>query len=210
MNEQPKHDGCPFCNAVAIRSTGQSDDRPENTPLYESSSFVVFPALGPVVPGHVLVVSKQHRPSFAQLTLAELREYEGLASDLLPRLPFADSQPIEAEHGATDADAGGATVVHAHMHWFPTDIDIAGLLDGTMRRILLDSDVPALANLPEVPYVFVRRKETFSHVFADEGIPSQLLRRLVSEAASDGQWDWRQQAHAHWVVETVARWRELS
>jgi len=209
MTDQPQRDGCPFCKAIAERHMNEAGGRVENTPLYESPSFVVFPALGPVVPGHVVVVSKQHRPSFASLTNTELCEYDALAHDLLPRMPFACAQPIEAEHGATDIDAGGATVVHAHMHWFPADVDIVSSLEGTMRKSLSGLNVVDLAGLPDEPYVFVRRKGAYSHVFVDDGIPSQLLRRLVSDAASDGQWDWRKQAHAAWVVDIVTRWQEL-
>lgn len=202
-------DGCPFCKAVSSCSTGAGLSQCiENTPLYESQSFLVFPALGPVVPGHVLVVTKQHRPGFSSLSQRVLQEYEELADTLLPRIPFAIAQPTEAEHGATDSEPGGATVVHAHMHWFPVDVDILPALNDIMQPSRSEVNVVDLAMMPAVPYVFVRRKGMYSHLFVDHGIPSQLLRKLVSEAASDGEWDWHKQAHPQWVVDTVARWRE--
>ncbi|MBN1125503.1 MAG: HIT domain-containing protein [Sedimentisphaerales bacterium] len=174
-----------------------------------TNSFVIFPALGPVVPGHVLVVSRDHHPSFASLSDVQLYEYEELADNLFQKIPYANSQPLEGEHGATNTDTGGATVAHAHMHWFPTDAEIVKSLQSCMKQRSFTGPINFLRSAEPNPYVFLRRQDTYSCLFTNGNIPSQLLRRLVSEATGSNEWDWHSYPHWQWIHELVAKWRSI-
>src|SRR5690242_1505151 len=61
---------CVFCDA----QDAHGSSRLENSELLNSEHFVLMPALGPLVPGHVLIVSRDHALSLAALGTSVLTE----------------------------------------------------------------------------------------------------------------------------------------
>src|ERR1035438_7374890 len=77
LNQNENINSCPLCCAI--------DDRPlfigdvnVNTILGHSGNFVIIPALGPLVVGHVLVVSSQHAEGLRYLTPEVQQNYKRL------------------------------------------------------------------------------------------------------------------------------------
>ena len=68
MAELPKREGCPFCVKVIAGEGRTLHDRV----LADLSEFVVVPALGMFLPGYLLLVTRDHVPSFAHLGAAAL------------------------------------------------------------------------------------------------------------------------------------------
>jgi len=58
---------CVFCEVLEEPTSPAMPPHSYNTLLTSSDHFVVLPALGPLVKGHVLVVSRAHMPSLASL-----------------------------------------------------------------------------------------------------------------------------------------------
>ena len=72
---ESSEDLCALCSAVAD-ATRYTEPFLYNSKLFESDRFVVVPSLGPLVPGHVMIVSKEHRESLASVGPAALKDAE--------------------------------------------------------------------------------------------------------------------------------------
>ena len=61
---------CVFCNLDL--------NKIENTVIYETENFRVIPSVGALVDGYVLIVSKEHINSLAELNDKQKKEYQKL------------------------------------------------------------------------------------------------------------------------------------
>ena len=61
---------CIFCNIDKTKL--------ENTIIDETANFLVLPAVGSLVEGYLLIISKRHLNSMAELTKEEKEEYQFL------------------------------------------------------------------------------------------------------------------------------------
>lgn len=102
---------CPFCN--------MDKSKLENTILDETQNFYVVPALGSLVDGYILIISKRHINSMSELTIEEMNEYENLINQYRKTFKSIYTKyPIVFEHGAPniDNDIKANSVLHAHTH----------------------------------------------------------------------------------------------
>lgn len=193
---------CALCTAVAD-ATRSEDPLLFNRKLYETSQFVVVPSIGPIFPGHVLVVSKLHHPSLASMGPYAIEEYDRLAKRILESLSgFEPGTWLEAEHGATGTEKAGACVIHSHVHWIPDAGRFFEQLAGRLKPRAL-----RLGEIGSVPqaYIFLRAGER-QGVFDGHGLQSQTVRRLLCEFLDRDDDDWRQHLRSDWVVATVEQW----
>ena len=91
---------------------------PESDWLHSSRHFFIVPDKYPVSSGHLLIISKQHRHDFFELSDDEKKE--------LPELITTAKTLIEKEHNPTGYNIGincgasaGQTVFHFHCHVIP-------------------------------------------------------------------------------------------
>jgi bis(5'-adenosyl)-triphosphatase len=106
MKEYKKAD-CPFCQ----------EDIKEITFL-ESNNFSVIYNYAPILPGHSLVIPKNHVESLLDLSKEELFEFIELSTEaarLILRVFNADSFNWTIQEKA----AAGQTISHLHLHLFP-------------------------------------------------------------------------------------------
>jgi diadenosine tetraphosphate (Ap4A) HIT family hydrolase len=194
---------CALCVAVAD-ATRHATPFLHNQKLLETDRFIVLPSLGPLMPGHVMVVGKEHLESLVSMGRDAFEEYEQLANHLRAAAPFLrDGEPLEAEHGSTANDKAGACVVHTHVHWLP---GLGGYLREFTKRLPLLSqheimDIPA-----NVPYIFVRAGAEKA-IFHAAGLPSQTIRRTICEVLDRDDTDWMRAPRLDWVKETVLAWQ---
>jgi diadenosine tetraphosphate (Ap4A) HIT family hydrolase len=193
---------CSLCVAVAD-ATRHANPFLYNRKLLETARFIVLPSLGPLVPGHVMVVGKEHQASLGTMGKAAIEEYEQLANSLR-RAPFLrDGIPLEAEHGSTGNDKAGACVVHTHVHWLP---GLAASI-GEFRQRFTQFPQNSVAEIPEnVPYIFVRAGAETALLQA-VGLPSQTIRRTICDLLNRDDTDWKQAPRLDWVEETVQAWQ---
>ncbi len=86
--------------------------------LFESQYFFIIPDKFPVSPGHMLIISKELRLDYFDLTPEEMKE--------LPELILQARNLIEKEYSPTGFNIGincgasaGQTVFHFHCHVIP-------------------------------------------------------------------------------------------
>ena len=102
---------CPFCS--------MDKSKLENTILDETQNFYVIPALGSLVEGYILIISKRHINSMSELTIEEMSEYEILINKYRKILKSIYTKyPIVFEHGSpnTENEIRANSILHAHTH----------------------------------------------------------------------------------------------
>jgi diadenosine tetraphosphate (Ap4A) HIT family hydrolase len=190
---------CALCRAIV--EVNCADPCVYNTKLLETSRFIVIPSVGPLVRGHVLVVSKSHAESLASMGPEALREYDDLAAQLRNAPLLRDTDPLEAEHGSTGDEKAGACVVHTHVHWLP---GMGRFLRDFQERLTVRSET-VLSELNHTPYIFVR--SVHGHAILDaRGLASQMIRRILCDLLDRDDCDWTQATRRDLVEETVGAW----
>ena len=193
---------CALCVAVG-QALGSERPSLQNRKLLETRGFVVLPSVGPLVPGHVMVVSKVHCHSLAAMGTASIAEYDSLATRLRLAPLLRDGEALEAEHGSTEDDKAGACVIHTHVHWMPGMgrfwQEFAQRLSPRTEKCL--QDVGANGG----PYIFGRAGGVQAF-FEARGLGSQTIRRILCEVMQRDDTDWMQALRMNWVEETVNAW----
>src|SRR3990167_7696591 len=93
---------------------------PDSQPpaLLETDSLYVVPDRFPLIPGHMLIVSKAHLPCYAAASSSVLAELEDVAS--LVRQFLRTAYGAGPGLALWENGVRGQSVFHAHAHLFPT------------------------------------------------------------------------------------------
>ena len=103
MDQDPN---CPFCNMPADRV------------LYQSDLFFIIEDGFPVSKGHCLIISKQHKKTFFDLSINEQQELVELIRHT-KQLIATKHDPDGYNIGMNCDEAAGQTVMHFHCHVIP-------------------------------------------------------------------------------------------
>lgn len=98
---------CPFCSA-----------RVKNSTFTESENFRAIYNIAPILPGHSLIVPKQHITSLLDLNEAELCELMVFGRDIVTILLQAFN--VKAFNWTIqEGEEAGQTISHLHLHLIP-------------------------------------------------------------------------------------------
>jgi diadenosine tetraphosphate (Ap4A) HIT family hydrolase len=198
---------CQFCSAAepVFRAPGAW----WNVPLFETDAFVVWPSLGALVAGWILIVPKRHLLCLAVLSTQLKDELSALESAFRDRLESSFGLPvISFEHGPSEpGDPVSCTIDHAHLHVVPTATElrpraaeIAGLPEWNTVTGLGDCRSIHERGLS---YVYLRTPDGREQVLAAKKLPSQLMRRVIAESKGPRvSWDWREHHRLNTVWQT--------
>ena len=95
---------CLFCQLEEIRADI----------LLESENFFVKVGIWILAPGHVMVITKEHMPCFAELPHNLIEEFTLIKNQTFEKLKSIFFEPIIYEHGVY-----GQSINHAHLHFLP-------------------------------------------------------------------------------------------
>ena len=126
-------DICVFCDEFDVsKGTGLFYElfpelAEEKQVLDETPHHVLLPDIGPLTQDHLLVVSKEHVPSFASLPANQHEDYQFLADSVVSRMSglHPEMQPVVFEHGVGTVNGqfircgGCGRTDHAHLHLLP-------------------------------------------------------------------------------------------
>lgn len=168
--------GCLFCNPF------------EEMVLFEGEFFRVLADTFPLVPGHMMIATKDHYGCAGEVPEAKLDELSEIKNRLKTRIQLFDSEVCFYEHGR----AGGCTTVqpglkceHFHLHCLPIRIDITDRLKNLFPFHILPryQDI-AEAFFESGDYLFFETNEEEKHFFPAGNIPvaPHLLRTFIAEA----------------------------
>jgi diadenosine tetraphosphate (Ap4A) HIT family hydrolase len=151
-------DVCAFCRPRAPAAI-----------LFETASLLVMPDEFPLLPGHTLIIPKQHLRCYAAGTLALWQELDDATARVRRFLADAYDLPVASnETGAT-----GQTVFHAHLHVTPLNL-------GTLPpEIAARPDVQAIDGWPGIA---TRYRERGEYYYVEVGGQRDLFPSIDSPA----------------------------
>jgi len=188
-------EGCVFCSR---------EQQPEI--LFETRSLYAMPDRYPLLPGHVLIISKEHRRCYAQMPEAVDAEVEEATARVRRFLREAYHTPSLAwENGVF-----GQTVYHAHLHLIPIrteaippEVEALEALSPIAGRQPVREHFAAAGGYRYVEVGGQRR------LIAGRGVVAPVREWLASATGlqHDGR-DWNRQTTPEDVAELARRWRE--
>ena len=181
----PRED-CDFC--VRISNPEYRQSAYDFMLLEKTADFHVVVALGALGPGHIMIVSNQHRSSVAQLPDGARLGLESLIAKWRAQLSVRwGDDVILIEHGSSRQIASGACIFHAHIQLLPSRLG-GSLIDADMRRV---------ASFKELARAYSRQGYLLIGlggelwVMPDPGVKSQHFRRLICQLQDRAsEWDY--------------------
>lgn len=196
--------GCPFCNEFNGRKELSYFENVYGKRfgvfdrcLFKTELFVCVPTIGSFVPGYVLVIPKKHFLSFLGMPDSYLQECQTIIDRLAAHYQLCyQSQFILFEHGTADnSNPGGMSVVHAHIHLLPCNIDIienCHEFQFSSFSCLVDVIKFYRANGDNRPYLLLRDSNKVYYLSFSSDIPSQFFRKRVCDVIGKPRMgDWK-------------------
>lgn len=161
-----------------------------SSPLTDEGDVFLKPALGMLMPGYLLAITREHLTSFAQLDKARLAAIDQRLN--LYEKPLAErfGRYFRIESGSDNLkDCGsGGCIEHAHIHLMPADEDAGQYIQEQLPWEQLDR-YEDLAEFRGHPYIYLGRLASH-YVVPDPRLHSQWARRQVASVRGLEHWDW--------------------
>jgi len=202
-------ENCTFCDLIKNKTENK---KPENTIIFENANFIVVPSLGSIVDGYLMLISKRHINSMAELSNDELADLVVVLNDMKALL-FKNYgvSPIVCEHGSgiIERDKASSSVYHAHIHIVPINFDEQRhkeiIAECKMRQIDIVKD---LQNYCQVPYILYIDEKQNAHISKSTDIimPSQYMRKKIAEQEGlSDKWNWRNNSFKSNISKTIKK-----
>ncbi len=166
-----------------------------NCVLFESKNFVVFPSLGQIVEGYLLIAPKKHFISMGGIPANLYPELERVRKKVKKVLTKHYGAALFFEHGPiSQTKKGGCCVEHAHFHAVPAKMDIFKDLAQHFRYTKINSYKSLKQQfLKGIPYLFLEDNSGQRYLFPISiPIPSQYIRKIIAKKIGDpNRWDWK-------------------
>lgn len=172
----------------------------------ETKYFVVFPMVGPLVPGYLLVLPKRHVESISMLTEHELEELYVVKNEIQCIFVKYFGESIVYEHGAlTSTLRGGCCSDHAHLHIVAIDVDVSDTLRKNFEVRYL-SDLRHISEQLEQhsPYLYYEDKKGQCLIMNVGIVESQYIRKLLASQIGDVEHVfWNNNIEYDWMINIV-------
>lgn len=222
---------CTFCaepaglpvNENLLRSILQPRLKVNSRILFETTNWLVMPTIGPLRPGHLLMVSRRHYTSVGACPDLTNRELEGILEMVAQVLFDVYGLPVAAfEHGAVSyTKKGGCCVDHAHVHVLPCPFELLNPLKESFSVETI-THFSALSLSVEMgqPYLFYQDPAGMRYLLTAPVIASQCMRILIARKQGTPQiWNWRMEPGLDIMAKTfldldavdwASRYRDIS
>jgi diadenosine tetraphosphate (Ap4A) HIT family hydrolase len=175
---------------------------PFDQELHRTGEVTLRPALGMLVAGYFLLVTRRHAPSFAHLEAGDWLRVESDVTRLLRGLGQVFGEYLILEHGSCSTRPSGSCIDHAHLHLVP--------LAGQLRNALLDASEVEWKRCDGFKDVSSRRATGYVSLrigeerwISDSDVPSQWLRRVIGRQLGTDAWDWAVDSGAENLQQTM-------
>jgi diadenosine tetraphosphate (Ap4A) HIT family hydrolase len=180
--------------------------------LDESPSFVVFPSLGSLVPGWVLIVPRRPLLNLSGLTGSEWNELGELQARVGRRLSSFGDRLFLFEHGnRMVGGALGCGVDQAHLHIVPLPFDLLQSVANNADNDIVWSSLNGASSfreavLVDTEYVSIMNPSNREAIVGKVLRPkSQWVRRVIAgELGCTKGWDYKRHPNLHNLLGTVA------
>lgn len=214
-------ESCAICSQIAgdfsndILGEVLGSTRRDTASRVDYAEGVVFPSIGALAPGHLLLCPRGHVPSVVMLDDDTRRLFLQLLDQVRRKLAARAGHPVHCfEHGmARHGSRPVCTVAHAHVHLLPSSADPAIVLrDGNWVRVPAgSSDFAEYMGDFEYLLYISPTGEFWTQRGAEGSFRSQALRQTFAEAHGiPEQWNWREFARADTVRQSLEMARSLA
>jgi diadenosine tetraphosphate (Ap4A) HIT family hydrolase len=206
---------CRFCTILRKTVSNESVQSRDKF-LFQSKNFVVFPTVGALIEGWLLIVPKDHVLCMGALRqelhseLDELRGYVSLAlEDLYGPVTVFEHGPAQPGHLV------GCGVDHAHLHILPTQLNLIEKVKEIFPEPLeweYVRDIRETARLYRegAPYLYVEQSPGMGYVTSHPALQSQMFRRVIArDIGRPEEFNWSQfpqEANILSTVEKLEQW----
>ena len=196
---------CRFCDLLA----NPFDDglpREYDLPIHKTDDFVLLPAIGPLLIGHVMIVSVNHYPSLLSMPNDIRIKFDEYVSYL--HTFWGDGAKfLLAEHGSSVTSSDGACIAHTHINLLP----FAKISD-----IVIDANYPEIQRANKVcelssyyrAYFLLKYTGSDAIVHDAANAPSQYLRIKYVANKHGTDWDWRLNPNYDQIDMTISAWQQ--
>lgn len=167
-------------------------DKIDSRLLFETENFAVFPTVGQIVEGYLLIMPKTHVLAISELKKNLLEELEYVYSEVRTILKNNYAGPIFFEHGVcrSEYQFNGCCVDHAHIHALPAPVNISDELKKEYKYTKINN-VSDLGKYDGTNYLYIDDISGDKLILEANEIPSQLIRYRIADALNTpekGDW----------------------
>lgn len=208
---------CKFCDIVKknnLWNKGADEKIPiYDTIIYKTKSFLVMPDLGSIIEGYLLIITKKHLNSMAELNIEQLNELNvliNMLSELAERV--YGIAPVLFEHGSAPLEVkmnAQSSINHAHMHLVPFKLENS---DKIIREadMKMFNGISCLNEFQGVSYVYYRTQQKKEYITVNQSLPRQYMRRKIAlDSNESDKWDWRENSFIENVKNTILSYQEI-
>ena len=209
-------DECAFCEEfdTGILKLGRVELKYRK--LFETENFMVFPALGQIVEGYLLIAPKEHYVGIANIPeglFYELEYVSNVVKNVLRKNYLYKGwkcTPLLFEHGSISRDKkAGCCLEHAHLHIVPIRIPSDNIKKELSEKLQCEEIISYNQIKIQLkrgrPYIFYESNEGERYLFdVNEDLPSQYMRRVIAKnIGQEDRWDWRKCMGLDELVKTI-------
>ena len=209
---------CDFCQEIRASTSYFSrlySQYLNNRIIKETANFVIFPSIGQIVEGYVLIVSKQHFTSVSSLPVEQINELRFLVDSVGEAFKsIYHKAPIFFEHGVPGGSGqyGGCGIYHLHLHAVPVNSRI-NLLNSLTDEFAFKhlQTIDELCDFVKLnkPYLLYIDQNRNIVVAETQSIPSQYFRRILAKKLGCRIWDWKSYGIEPSLIETYSKLKPI-
>ena len=191
---------CIFCSF--------DNSKVENTIIEETENFYVLPAVGSLVDGYLLIVSKRHVNSMADLNDVETSEYIGLIDKYRNKFfKIYQKSPIVFEHGTPIVASSNKTssVYHAHTHIVNHNFKDEKSIISELKFKKINNVTHIVNDKNYISYINPLGINMVSYKFPSI---SQLMRKYIAcDLGMDDKYSWRDFDFMNNIILTIDKFK---
>ena len=170
-------------------------------------NFVIMPMVGPLVPGYLLIVPKNHCLSISQLAQNQIEELKIIKEELKKVFEQKYGKSVFYEHGALSCSAkGGSCSDHAHLHIVAVDTDVKDKFHkyGYELRELKNYNKIINQKQRNIPYLYYENQNGEMFLADAPIVESQFIRKLIAKDINAlDRALWNENIRKDWMIEIV-------
>lgn len=194
---------CPFCMNTRFKNNKLVNLPSEECILFENNNIYVQVDISPLCRGHILIITKEHYLNFYETPDGIKKDTKKIMNTIIKLYrELYNSDTLFFEHGSAKSGYAGASIDHAHLHCVPYNNSINNDLDKLLGKAI-ECDIFAHSTFKnEFSYIYTENSNN-KKIYKVEKLPSQFLRKLMSEKINDGKYLWQEKCITNDSIDTL-------
>lgn len=168
----------------------------EDTIIYQNNFFIIKAAKGMVVPGHLLIIPKEHINGFAELPIEKLNEVKEFVEKLSVKIKkYMKTNVILFEHGSLKEGRHPQSIVHAHLHIISYNIT-----QKSCEKIINGCKLKKIRKYEEIKdvmhkdYCYFKDGDDNMYLSDSVDFPRSIIFRVIAEQEGlEDNYEWREE-----------------